>query len=399
MRQDTGYHNHQRKNRLFLFLVLILLIGGILLYLHTLNSSRQITPIPIAVPTASSSPSTTLNYNLGMSLGDTLVWKTPAEINSELDDIASLGIGRIRFDISWADIQPESSTTFDWYKLDQIVSAANARKIKLLPDLAYTPKWERPSDCTDSDECAPADPAQFAIFAQAVVSRYAPQGISDWEIWNEENTSGFWKPVPNASAYAKLLKYTYSAIKSVESSSIVIMGGLSPTPPTSTQKIAPVDFLTQIYATGAKDYFDAVGMHPYSSPTLPTTYEKWNAWSQMSLTVPSLRSIMGSNGDGNKQIWLTEFGAPTGGPGILEASNTDKIFTGSPDHVTEALQAEMYSTAITSAKQLPWAGPLFFYSYKDLGTSTKTPENFFGIIRNDGSLKPAYDVLKQAASQ
>jgi hypothetical protein len=82
---------------------------------------------------------------------------------------------------------------------------------------------------------------------------------------------------------------------------------------------------------------------------------------------------------------MTEFGAPTGGP----------AFAGHPDHVTEALQAKILSDAFAESGRYPWAGPLFWYSYKDLGTSNATIENFFGLIRFDGSQKTAYSILQE----
>jgi hypothetical protein len=99
-------------------------------------------------------------------------------------------------------------------------------------------------------------------------------------------------------------------------------------------------------------------------------------------TSPSLRSVMTDNGDAGKQIWATEFGAPTNGP--------------AESFVSEQAQA----TAVTRAFQLfgsyKWAGPLFWYSERDLGTAATTRENFFGVLRNDFSPKPAFDAYKAA---
>jgi hypothetical protein len=67
-----------------------------------------------------------------------------------------------------------------------------------------------------------------------------------------------------------------------------------------------------MYANGAKGSFDALGYHAYSFRELPDTYG--SGWSQMAQTSPSPRSMMIRNGDGNKPIWVTEFGAPSGGP-------------------------------------------------------------------------------------
>jgi hypothetical protein len=57
---------------------------------------------------------------------------------------------------------------------------------------------------------------------------------------------------------------------------------------------------------------------------------------------------------------------------------------------------------LTKAYQLyrtyDWAGPLFFYQGRDLGTTTDTRENFFGLTHNDFTAKPAYTAYQQATA-
>jgi hypothetical protein len=348
------------------------------------------TPLPMIIV----KPQSALAYQFGMSIGQTLLNANATRINDELNDIASLGIGWIRFDIQWDSVQPKNAQTFNWSGIDRLITAANAHSIKVLPILDYTPFWARTPSCASrSDACPPENPALFAAFAKAAAERYTPQGVTDWEIWNEPNLRGSWGSAYGTAGYVALLKDSYLAIKSVNPSATVITGGLGPAAD-ENGAIAPLTFLRELYADGAKSYFDAIGFHPYSSPALPSNYQSWNAWSQMASTTPSFRSIMIANGDADKPIWMTEYGAATDGPGVLAIRGDGNNFSGSPDHVTEALQSEMYAQAIIGAENFPWAGPLFFYSYKDLGISESDRENFFGIIRYDGTLKPAYSTVQ-----
>ncbi len=357
------------------------------------------TPVPTAIPTPTPTPSPTVtqNYSFGFSVAESFLPLSSAELNARMDDLVALHIGWLRFDIDWSSVQGLNSTIFDWTAIDNLISAANSHHIKLMPVIDSTPPWARPANCTSNKWCPPADNNAFANFAKAVVQRYTPQGVHTWEIWNEPNINSFWQSGPNSSAYANLLTATYNAIKSVDSSATVISAGLAPAA-TQGSTISPVDFLTSMYQAGAKNYFDAVGFHPYSFPAMPSYYAVWNAWSQMSSTPTSLRSVMSANGDSAKQIWLTEYGAPTGGPGAVADVNNYN-FSASPDHVTEALQASMYQDSINLVRGYSWAGPMFFYSYKDLGTSSSTNENFFGVIRYDGTQKPAYQTVKQLLAQ
>ena len=145
-----------------------------------------------------------------------------------------------------------------------------------------------------------------------------------------------------------------------------------------------MDFLTCIYKDGGKDYFDAVADHSYTFPALPSS-NNINIWQQMSKTNPSLRSIMIANGDGDKKIWITEFGAPTDGP--------DPHW-----YVSEAGQSAMVTDTMNLYKTYSWAGPIFWYSLTDGGNATTTNENFFGLIRADGTPKPAYTTLQNIIS-
>ena len=70
----------------------------------------------------------------------------------------------------------------------------------------------------------------------------------------------------------------------------------------------PTTWLQGLYARGAGGYFDGVAHHPYSFPCDPLTNAVWNSFTQ----TPVLYFVMAANGDGNKKVWGTEVGAPTG---------------------------------------------------------------------------------------
>lgn len=321
---------------------------------------------------------------IGFSVGDNFASLSDQELENAFADIAGLGVGWLRFDMAWSAAQPNSADSYSWSRFDRIVSAANRYNIKLLPILTYTPRWARRQECIDTFKCAPADPAAFATYAAAAAARYSSMGIHTWEIWNEPNLGLFWKPSPDAAAYTDLLERSYTSIKAVDSQATVIGAGLSDPAGSSGGNIDPRVFLNTMYQNGAKDYMDAVGYHPYSFPNLPSTTLDWSGWSIMGDVSYSIRSVMTSNGDGNKQIWATEFGCPTDGP------------TWRGD---ETVQAQIVRDGIQQMDAKPWLASLFLYSYKDLGTDPDTMENFFGLIRFDGSRKPAYFELQDVLAE
>ncbi len=365
-----------------------------------LPAKQEVSPVVVApvIPKPSPSPivpppvtAKILNYNFGISIGG-LYSMNAKELDKKLSELTTLGVGWVRFDMQWEEVQPKDSLHFEWSRVDRVIKALDAHNLRPLPILGYTPKWARLPECVNSDKCAPANITQFGIFAREAAKRYSSQGVHVWEIWNEPNLKAFWRPEANVSLYAELLKESYVSIKSLDSSAIVMTGGMGPSD-TKGGSIAPRDFLKQLYEQGARPYFDVVGYHPYSFPVTALTVESWSGWSQMIDTNPSLRSIMQENGDAGKKIWITEVGAPTGGPGAM-ATLDDFNYSQHPDHVSEELQVGIFKDAVLQYEKYDWVGPLFWYTYKDLGVSKNTNENFFGLVRYDGSKKPAYEVFK-----
>lgn len=293
--------------------------------------------------------------------------------------MVSLGVQWVRFDIEWGDVQYGAPTSSTWTSYDTLVNALVAHHLHGLGVIVYTPGWARVQGCDNGVECPPADPATFATFAAEIANRYKGDGLHYWEIWNEPNNYNFWAPKTNCVAYTALLKAVYPAVKQADPNAVIITGGLAPES-TDGNNTSPTDFLSCIYANGGKNYFDAVGDHPYTFPAFPST-DTPGAWGQMSETTPSLRSIMIANGDTNKKIWITEFGTPTDGP--------------DPNwYVSEASETQMVVDTFQIYRTYTWAGPLFWYTLEDGSNSTSSNENFFGLVRYDGSTKPAYTTLK-----
>jgi hypothetical protein len=316
----------------------------------------------------------------GISTGGAIQGEDPATLDRDLDTISAVGARWIRVDINWAQIQSAGPTTYDWDRLDAVVHGATSRGLNVLGIITYTPQWAR-APGADSDKAPPADPATYAAFASTAVERYAAMGVHSYEVWNEPNVSAFWAPAPNVSAYTQLLRAAYPAIKAADPSAVVLTGGLAPAVNNATS-IAPADFLQGVYANGGGGQFDAVSDHPYTFPAYPGDTQDWNAWFQMTGAATSLRSVMAANGDSAKKIWATEYGAPTNGP--------------AGGYVSEDTQAQMITKAFALWRTYDWAGPLFVYQQRDLGTATDDRENFFGLVRADFSHKPAFDAYRAA---
>lgn len=329
-----------------------------------------------STPTASTKPATDDSPAATDGSADTVYGFSAAELSyapstwqiQQLEAMKATGITSIRVDADWSVGQPDGPDSYSWTSLDQVV--ASIQKAGLSVDLVIDgcPAWAAVSGVQGDQFAQPASPAAFANWATAVVERYASKGAKYFEIWNEPNNPIFWQPSPNPAAYTADLKAAYAAIKAVDPSAIVISGGLAPEPDSSTS-YSPLTFLEDMYADGAQGSFDGVGFHPYTYPLDPDTVGSVTAWTQMSETNPSIRSIMAANNDSDKKIWITEFGAPTSG--------TDA-------NVSESEQSTELEEAISQVKQLSWIGSFYMYTWEDV-----TGEGF-GLLTIDGVKKLAY---------
>ena len=300
----------------------------------------------------------------------------------QLARMRSIGITSIRLDANWDWVQFSGPQSFYWTQLDSEIHAARAAKINVDLVIDGCPPWAALPGTSNDSAPRPASAVQFAGWAADVALRYGPLGVKDYEIWNEPNDTKFWQPAANPTFYTRMLKYSYRAIKRVERSAFVIAGGLAPVT-THRGSISSIAFLRAMYAHGAKGFFDAVALHPYSFPALPGTYESWSAWSQMSATNPSIRSVMRNHGDWRKPIWITEFGAPSNGPSGVGASG----------------QAAELRQAIAISKTTRWIGALFVYTWQDGGTDTRTNADWFGLLTSLNRAKPAFYAVKRAIAR
>ena len=314
----------------------------------------------------------------GIAAGGALQNEPVPTLQRDLTDDHDAGARWVRVDINWAQIQAAGPRAYDWYSLDRVVTRARRLDMRVLGTIIYTPAWARPAG---SNPTWGPRPAAYARFALATARPFSGR-VQALEIWNEENTKAFWSPRPSTANYTALLRAAYRAVKSVAPRDTVITGGTAPASE-NPGEISPVRFLEGIYAHRGKGSFDAVGDHPYCWPFYPGAPDASSAWYQMYGTTPSLRSVMVIHGDGAKNIWATECGAPTGGP--------------RGDYVSEATQARMIARAYERFSSYRWAGPLFLYQGRDAGRSRSTVEDWFGFIFHDFRPKPAFRVYRRLA--
>lgn len=384
------------KKIMYIFSVALCLWGMLGLgnaYAHSKASSRY----------------TETRYETGISTSFSLLGMSDENLDRRLRDIKSLGTTWIRVDFSWNTIQPDSPEEYKWKGYDRLVEAAGDHELKILALLGYTPKWAREPRCkalTKSERkaqrCNPRSSIEFGNFARTAAQRYNDKSIRGWEIWNEPNLSAYWRTAQadnsifvDPAAYANMANAAAHQIRQ-HTDAIIITGGLSPLfEPSRSTGMRQSDYLAQLLPLLDYRLFDAIGIHPYTWPILPSRAEVFNAFYTVDNGPPkyNLRTIMSEAGWGAKQIWATEYGASTHGV-RLRPSNRAR-----PDHVTEDVQAQIVTQGMDQWYNKSNVGPLFVHSDSDQWLHPGKNERGFGLRRSDGTEKPAYDALKKATER
>ncbi|TSE00407.1 glycoside hydrolase family 5 protein [Skermania sp. ID1734] len=298
-----------------------------------------------------------------------------ANLAQDMAAIAQTGGNVVRIPVKWNLVQAWQKSYFDWSVVDTAVQAAVNNRLLIILNLnGPAPGWAlKPGADPNANGNAPANPSDFGDFAQAVALRYAKY-TSMYEIWNEPNLSHYLIP-PTPSAYLPLLQAAYTSIRSVGIwNEPIITGGTS----SSRAETRDIDFITGLYDLGGQQYFDGIGVHPYTFP-YPLTGDPRYGDGGGAAVLQLARNLMVARGDGAKKLWITEYGQPTG--------NTDVS-------VTEEQQAQILVDAINTCNGVPWIGAVLIFNSRDLAVDSSVPDDNFGLYHNDYSPKQAVAAIR-----
>lgn len=310
------------------------------------------TKAPVVVNTAGRA---SFGYGLQVTGGDP---------GTEAAELKSLGFNWVKIQVPWQDFE-SSKGVANLSSVDNFVNIMSANGIKILLSIVKAPAWSRRQNGLISQGNGPPDNMQDAAdFMSGVAAMYCGR-VGAIEVWNEENLDVEWhdKRGVSAALYMDMLKKAYASIKAKCPSMIVVSGAPTPTGGGGATAIDDVEYLRQLYANGLKNYADAIGAHPSgfrSSPECKLStagcagpYADHRSFFFRD-TMESYHAVMAQFGDGNKQIWATEFGWPVGtGGGAHPAGQYNNAET----------VAGYYQRAFQWAKQQAWAGPMFAWQW------------------------------------
>lgn len=186
-----------------------------------------------------------------------------------------------------------------------------------------------------------ASVADYIRYAGEIAETHYTTGARTFEIANEPNISGQISTSYDTAAevYAEMVVGAAEEIRSrLPADEITILAG-------SLSRNNSVgwnfyDFTELLYENGIAGSFDALSVHPYTMPELPSTIASATAdWRRM----PLVYDLMVANGDSGKKIWATEFSTPT-------ANNANAT--------SEVMAAAIIDEALKTWVTYSWSGPM-----------------------------------------
>lgn len=276
------------------------------------------------------------------------------------------GVHRTTFNWRFAELSPKRYS-FGLY--DRIYAADLSRGVRPLLILMYSPDWtwRRGIRCARDEQCLyPPSRRGFGALARVakrLVRRYPEMAAI--ELWNEPNLEAFWHSGPDPEHYAKMLGVVDRAVRRAGSDIPVLAGSLSNAPDVADiPGLSPAEYLRRMYEAGARGSFDGLSIHPY-----PHGRDLAPMYRMLTETL-DLRARFRDR----TPVWVTEIGETT----------TAWV---SPDEQAVYLT---YLTETLSARREIAAVLLHTLMEPPFGDTFETG---FGIVRQDGSVKPAYCAL------
>ncbi|MDD5065802.1 MAG: beta-galactosidase [bacterium] len=295
---------------------------------------------------------------------------TKEKVIKAADLMKEAGIGWVRMDFLWADIEPRSNQfVFDRY--DEIVRILSEKDIRILGLLEYNPSWRAVAWNTAPEQ------ESYIRYALRTAEHFKGK-VKYWEIWNEPDEKTYWEPQDNMKAYSRLLKSVSSNLRRVDPECKIVLGGLSSTIVLS---------LRRVYKNIGSEYFDVVNIHPFVDPLLP------NRLQILQGIYAGVYRSMKEYKDQEKEIWFTEIGCP----GVKTPDKTNGWWNGmSP---TEEQQAEWVNEVYTNCLQWKGVKRIFWAFFRDVPGHWNNGVDYFGLVSNDFSGKPAFLMYKKIGSR
>ncbi|MFA4993509.1 MAG: beta-galactosidase [Candidatus Omnitrophota bacterium] len=350
-------------NKIICFIILSLLISPAIYAGESLSKSNMETDPVILDKENLNSPFGVLEFLHWNHSWNNYKYSCGLDLEKAASLMQEAGVGWVRVDFLWQDIEPQEGN-FDFVKYDCIVQVLRSKGIHILGILHYSADWA--SSCGEWN-CPPKDNKLFINYTNKVIQRYKDQ-VKYWELWNEPDSSTYWKEQDGLKSYCVLLKEVYAAAKQIDPECKILNGGIA----------NGMSSINKLYDNGAKDYFDILNIHFFENPLNPGSIKAVESYPKLAY------KIMRRNGDGDKKIWITEIGCP----GVKRGLKVGRWWMGK--NPTEGQQARWLKDVYTQLLKDPQVEKIFWAFFRDTKNHWNNGVDYFGMVRWGFSRKPSF---------
>ena len=322
---------------------------------------------------------------------DKAIWG-PVEVDgqSQFPVYRHLGVDIYQYGVRWdltaptrpADPLDPADPAYRWPgELDAAIAEASRAGIAISLTVSRSPGW---ANGGRSGEWAPSDPGDYADFVEAASRRYPT--VRRWMIWGEPSRAGNFRPLAPRSkrgprAYARLLDAAYVRLKRRSRRNVVIGGNTW-----TAGEISPVNWLRWMrLPNGRPPRLDLYGHNPFSRrrPRIADRPLTQGAVDFGSLDEFAAR-VDRVYRRKRVRFFLSEYTVPTGQPNHLFNF-----------HESERTAASWLRSALGESRRYRRIAAFGWFGLYDEAPRPGGDETLYGLLRRDGSRKPAYYAFRR----
>jgi hypothetical protein len=293
--------------------------------------------------------------------------RSMAEVRADIALLRQARVSVLRVSIGWDGVEPERDR-YDLAFWDEFVAAMTAAGIRLIPYVAYTPRWSSTGQ-TDFWRRPPADLREFTQLMALLAGRYR-DAIQSWEIWNEPDNREFW--AGTTAEYAQLLAAGAAGVRAAAPNARVVFGGVAGRPAFAAAVLARPEIGPLVDVINAHAYFETWNPDPIE--TLPAY-------------VASFAPMLARPRGPPRPLWLAEVGYSD-----YRAGGARFPFEHTPE-----FQAVAVIRTITLALTRPEVSLFAWYEVKDPAAAAPVigddNNRHLGVLYADRRPKPALAAL------
>lgn len=210
------------------------------------------------------------------------------------EHLGKLGVKWARAQTGWCRCETVKGK-YDFKWLDEIAAGLLAQGVEPWFSLSYgnrlySPEAPDVSAVGFAPMFTPEARAGWAAFVDAITQHFAGR-VKKWEIWNEPNGGGFWRPnKPDAAGYVELAKFTAPLVRRRIPDATIVGLALAG---------CGMKYMEEALKAGLAEHVDRISFHPYSPS--PEAAEPF---------VARVRELLGERRNTVK-LWQGECGCPS----------------------------------------------------------------------------------------